>query len=113
MTRFGLLSGAIHFGFAGLRINWPIGGGGRSAAIRELADRLDGKPAQVIDRRDVPTEELTDSDLQLIASGGSGWSRPKVLLRPSGTKAQDLTSDRLSVSVITRSEVKAVQQADH
>ena len=53
MTRFGLLSGAIRFGFAGLRINWPtMAEEGDSAAIRELADRLDGKPAQVIDRRD-------------------------------------------------------------
>jgi hypothetical protein len=49
---------------------------GDLAAIRELADRLDGKPAQVIDRRDVPIEELTDLELQVIASGG--LDRPKV-----------------------------------
>jgi hypothetical protein len=43
---------------------------GDLAAIRELADRLDGKPAQVIDRRDVPIEELTDLELQVIVPGG-------------------------------------------
>ena len=43
---------------------------GDLAAIRELADRLDGKPAQVIDRRDALIEELTDAELHLIASGG-------------------------------------------
>ena len=43
---------------------------GDLGAIRELADRLDGKPAQVIDRHDVPVEELTDPELHVIASGG-------------------------------------------
>jgi hypothetical protein len=58
---------------------------GDLAAIRELADRLDGKPAQVIDRRDGPIEELTDSELHLIASGGLA-ERPKVLLIPPAPK---------------------------
>jgi hypothetical protein len=41
---------------------------GDLAAIRELADRLDGKPAQVVDRRDVPIEQLSDEELYLIIS---------------------------------------------
>jgi hypothetical protein len=44
---------------------------GELAAIREIADRLDGKPAQVIDRRDVPVTELTDEELLAIAAGAS------------------------------------------
>ena len=43
---------------------------GELGAIREVADRLDGKPAQAIDRRDVVIEELSDEDLLIIASGG-------------------------------------------
>ena len=43
---------------------------GDLGAIRELADRLDGKPAQVIDRGDVPIEQLSDAELLLIASRG-------------------------------------------
>jgi len=42
--------------------------GGDLAAIRELADRLDGKPTQAIDRRDVPIEKLTDEELHLLLS---------------------------------------------
>ena len=46
---------------------------GESWAVRELADRLDGRPAQettleVMDRRAV---ELPDDDLHRIAAGGS------------------------------------------
>jgi hypothetical protein len=54
---------------------------GDLAAIREIADRLDGKPTQVFDRRDVPIEELTDSELHLIASSRPA-ERPKVLMIP-------------------------------
>jgi hypothetical protein len=61
---------------------------GDLAAIRELADRLDGKPAQVIDRRDAPIEELSDSELHLIASGGLSV-KPKVLLIPPTSKLKD------------------------
>ena len=43
---------------------------GDLAAIRELADRLDGKPVQVVDRRDAAIEELSDAELHLIATGG-------------------------------------------
>src|SRR3954449_12179233 len=54
---------------------------GDLAAIRELADRLDGKPTQVVDRRDAPVEELTDAELHLVASGGLSVSQqPKLLL---------------------------------
>ena len=42
---------------------------GELAAIREIADRLDGKTAQVIDRRDVPLNQLTDEELLAIAGG--------------------------------------------
>jgi len=60
---------------------------GDLAAIRELADRLDGKPAQVIDRRDAAIEELSDADLHLIASGGLPRSdQPKALLLPPAPK---------------------------
>ena len=40
-------------------------------AIREIADRLDGKPAQVIERGDVPVEALSDRELFAIIRGGS------------------------------------------
>ncbi len=58
---------------------------GDLAAIRELADRLDGKPAQIIDRGDAAIQELTDAELHLIASGGLP-ERPKVLLLPPAPK---------------------------
>jgi hypothetical protein len=60
---------------------------GDLSAIRELADRLDGKPAQVIDRHDAAIGELSDAELQLIASGGLPRSEnPKVLLLPPASK---------------------------
>jgi hypothetical protein len=43
---------------------------GELAAIREIADRLDGKPVQMLDRRDVPLNQLTDEELLAIAAGG-------------------------------------------
>src|SRR6476469_9849955 len=56
---------------------------GDLAAIRELADRLDGKPAQAIDRNDAPIHELSNAELHLIASGGlSEPEKPKALLLP-------------------------------
>jgi hypothetical protein len=60
------------------------------AAIREIADRLDGKPAQVIDRRDLPVTELTDAELIVIAAGGLPERKEddtKVLLLPPGPKS--------------------------
>ena len=63
---------------------------GDLAAIRELADRLDGKPAQTIDRREAVIEELSDADLHFIASGGlSVPQKPKVLLIPPPLKVKD------------------------
>jgi hypothetical protein len=63
---------------------------GDLAAIREIADRLDGKPAQVIDRRDLPVTELTDAELLVIAAGGlPAHEETKVLLLPPGRKSTD------------------------
>jgi hypothetical protein len=63
---------------------------GDLAAIREVADRLDGKPIQMLDRRDLPVRELTDAELFAIAAGG--LPEPKeddteVLLLPPGPKS--------------------------
>jgi len=45
--------------------------------------RLDGRPVQVVDRHDAPVEELSDSELYLIASGGLPRSeQPQALLMP-------------------------------
>jgi hypothetical protein len=62
---------------------------GELAAIREIADRLDGKPSQVIDRRDVPINQLTDEELLAIA-GGTLPEREemKVLLLPPAPKSE-------------------------
>jgi hypothetical protein len=40
-------------------------------AIQQIADRLDGKPAQAIERGDVPVEAMTDQQLMAISRGGS------------------------------------------
>lgn len=40
-------------------------------AIREIADRLDGKPAQAIERGDAPLEAMTDQQLFAIMRGES------------------------------------------
>jgi hypothetical protein len=40
-------------------------------AIREIADRLDGKPPQAIERGDAPLEALSDRELFAIIRGGS------------------------------------------
>jgi hypothetical protein len=64
---------------------------GDLAAIREIADRLDGKPAQVIDRRDFPVTELTDAELLVIAVGALPERKEddtEVLLLPPGPYAQ-------------------------
>jgi hypothetical protein len=62
---------------------------GDLAAIREIADRLDGKPIQMLDRRDVPVTELTDAELFAIAAGGLPEKEgdPKMLLLPPGPKS--------------------------
>jgi hypothetical protein len=62
---------------------------GELAAIREIADRLDGKPAQVMDRRDVPVAQLTDEELLAIAAGAlPEREEMKVLLLPPGPKSK-------------------------
>ncbi|MDE5455706.1 hypothetical protein GWE18_23265 [Bradyrhizobium sp. CSA112] len=45
---------------------------GDLAALREIGDRLDGKPAQIIERGDVPVEALSDAELFAIIRGGLG-----------------------------------------
>ena len=59
---------------------------GNLADSHELAARLDGKATQMVDRRDLPIRELTDAELQLIASGGLAAKEPKVLLIPPTQK---------------------------
>ena len=51
-------------------------------SIRELIDRLDGRPVQAIDRQDLLVTELTDHELLLIASGGRNEDEMKVILPP-------------------------------
>ncbi len=41
-------------------------------AIQQIADRLDGKCAQIIEHGDVPIEAMTDQQLMAIIRGGSG-----------------------------------------
>jgi hypothetical protein len=43
---------------------------GDLSAIKEVGDRLDGKPSQVIERGDVQVEMLTDRELFAISRGG-------------------------------------------
>jgi hypothetical protein len=40
-------------------------------AIQQIADRLDGKCAQIIERGDAPVEMLSDAELLAIIQGGS------------------------------------------
>jgi hypothetical protein len=64
---------------------------GELAAIREIADRLDGRPAQMIDRGDVPVTQLTDEELLAIASGAlpaREEDEVKLLLLPPGPKSK-------------------------
>jgi hypothetical protein len=39
-------------------------------SIRELVDRLDGRPVQAIDRHEVVITQLSDEELLAIAAGG-------------------------------------------
>jgi hypothetical protein len=55
---------------------------GDMQAIREIADRLDGKCAQVIERGDFSVEAMTDVQLMAIIRGGS----PEPLDEPSHLK---------------------------
>ena len=60
---------------------------GELAAIREIADRLDGKPVQMLDRRDVPLNQLTDEELLAIAAGALP-EREEILLLPLAPKSK-------------------------
>ena len=60
---------------------------GELAAIREIADRLDGKPVQMLDRRDVPLNQLTDEELLAIAAGALP-EREEILLLPPAPKSK-------------------------
>jgi hypothetical protein len=40
-------------------------------AIKEVFDRLDGKPVQAIERGDIPIEAMTDQQLKAIIRSGS------------------------------------------
>ena len=60
---------------------------GDLAAIREIADRLDGKPVQMLDRRDVPLNQLTDEELLAIAAGALP-KREEILLLPPAPKSK-------------------------
>jgi hypothetical protein len=44
---------------------------GDLGAIQQIADRLDGKPSQAIERGDLPLEVMTDQQLMAIIRGGS------------------------------------------
>ena len=53
-------------------------------AIQQIADRLDGKPVQALERGDVPVEAMTDQQLMSIIRGGSceRVAEPKQLIGP-------------------------------
>ena len=42
---------------------------GDLASARELADRLDGKPAQMVDYGNLTVQQLSDEQLLVVASG--------------------------------------------
>ena len=60
-------------------------------SIRELVDRLDGRPVQAIDRHEVLiAAQLTDDELILIASGGRAESElPMKVIPPMRSKDRD------------------------
>jgi hypothetical protein len=58
--------------------------------IREIADRLDGKPVQAIDRHDVAITELSDAELILFTTGGrTEVSDAELDLIASGGRTED------------------------
>ena len=59
---------------------------GDLAAIREIADRLDGKPGQFVDRHDVVTaDELTNDELHFLIRQ---HMRSEALLIPPVSKSE-------------------------
>jgi hypothetical protein len=61
---------------------------GELAAIREIADRLDGKPAQLVDRPDLPISKLSDEQLLAIAAGALPEPEEILLLPPAPKSAR-------------------------
>ena len=58
--------------------------------IREVGDRLDGRPVQAIDRHEVAITELSDAELILLATGGrTEVSDEELLLIASGGRTED------------------------
>ena len=53
-------------------------------AIKEVFDRLDGKPVQAIERGDIPIEAMTDQQLMAIIRGGSCEPRNEPVLICAG-----------------------------
>jgi hypothetical protein len=51
-------------------------------SIRELVDRLDGRPLQMIDPHELPLTELTTAELLAIAAGGTIEDGMKVISPP-------------------------------
>ena len=60
---------------------------GELAAIREIADRLDGKAPQAMEVGDVPLGRLTDEQLNAIAAGAL-HEREEILLLPPAPKSK-------------------------
>ena len=56
---------------------------GELAAAHEVADRLDGKPAQAIEQGDAEVTQLTDAQLYEIAAGGLAQNEPLVKALPA------------------------------
>ena len=44
--------------------------GGDLQAIREIFDRLDGRPVQAVERDDTRLEDMTDQQLMAVIRGG-------------------------------------------
>jgi hypothetical protein len=51
-------------------------------AIQQIADRLDGKPVQALERGDVPVDAMTDQQLMAIIRGGS-CNEPALICGPT------------------------------
>ena len=55
------------------------------SAIKEVADRMDGRPPQAIERGDIPLEAMTDQQLMAIIRGASSAqiSEPLAICAPA------------------------------
>ena len=70
------------------------------AAIREIADKLDGKPVQMLDRREVPVTEMTDAELFAIAAGGLPERKEYCSAPSSRTEVHTLAIDLFSKTAL-------------